>query len=220
MEFLDSAIPDRILAIKGTTKVFSRNSPEEWPPHYHGNMKDWKNGPERFGEDGLFWVMKDPDCTKKAESFMKEEEEGGFRNELGCLLVLLGYWSYHVLQKPENGGEIPIPDIILKDQKDFLREADHVGQYLADNCQVGDKYGKTQFKNVWLDYKTWCLEQAMKQPEQKNFKASLRSKGLICFEKIKKASKTGHISNHGKQFVVKLALNANLDFVIADSTKE
>lgn len=175
MEFSDCAIPDRIMAVKGTTRVFSRlDPPAGLPPHWEG-VDTWQDGYDPEGN--LFWVLKRPEEVKWAESFMVAEDEGGHRNELGCLLALAGHIAQRIICDTES-GEIPKSPLLEDDQLAFFREADHVGQFLAE-CTQPDEKNPSMFKSVYIDYKQWCSEQGIKPVEQKGLTASLQQKGLM-----------------------------------------
>jgi len=212
MQFSDHSIPDRILPIKGTTRVFTVNGdPSERPPHFK-NVDEWKDGEDE--ETGLYWVLKDPVEEKWADLFLKPESEGGHQNELGTLLVLAAHLAYKTIEDKTSLGEIPVPDIVKKDRMDFMREADQVGQYLADNCSLDARGSVVEFKDIWRDYKGWCTEQGVRPMEMKQLKASLRQKSLLIMKKFK-SEKTGKLN--GAQLAVKVAMK---QFMVEDDERK
>lgn len=201
MEFSDCSIPDRILAIRATTRVFSRlEPPHQLPPQWEG-VQTWQDGIDPEKRSPFFWVLKTPEDVKWSDRFLVAEDQGGYRNELGCLLALAGHIACKIIS---DIGEIPLGDLLMEDQQLFFREADHVGQYLAD-CTERDEKQTSYFKTVFQDYKVWCSEQGVKAGDQKSLTASLQSKGLMATEKRRdKGSKGG-----GTIKSVKVRLNSN-----------
>lgn len=175
MHFSDSSIPDRTAAVKGTTRVFSTCDEEcKLPPGWHGES-GWE---DHFDEEtDLFWVLRTPREAKWAESFRVIEDEGGHQNELGCLMVLLGHLTCKLLSNSKN-GELIEADIISRDRAEFLKEADHIGQFVAD--MLYEEQGETTaFKDIWVEYKAWCIDKGIKSMEQKYLIQSLGQKSLM-----------------------------------------
>lgn len=184
MQFTDCSIPDRILAIRATTRVFSSTGTrQELPPHWE-NEATWEDG---FHEEtGIFWVLKRMEDVLWAEKFTKDEEDGGFMNELGCLLLLCAHLAYVLINRPDGSGEIPMPPIVKQDQIDFMKEADAVSQFLTEcTVETTEEDEFCLFKAIYESYVQWTKEQGVKsQLEQKSFRASLRAKSLLVRKRV------------------------------------
>lgn len=215
LHFTDAAVSDRLLPIRGTTRVFNPTEVEKRPPHFT-TEEEWKDGQENG--TGVYWVMRNTDKERWAESFLKPEAEGGHQNELGCFMILCAHLACLAVNHPNHRGELPIPDAVAQDYVEFLREADPVGQFLDEAC-VLDEGHQASLKNVYKDFKDpWCREQGIKPLELKSFQQSLRSKGLLTEsrgayydEKAQRMKKTG------PSYWVKVGLRSAMTFDIGET---
>lgn len=188
LNFDNASIADRTLPIRGMTRVFNPSDPlQSKPPHFR-DIESWVDGPEPDEKDDkknphkTYWVLKNTDEEAWAARFLIPGAESGLMDELGCFLLLCGYYAYHQLQLPGTGGELKVPEVVQEDYKVFLKESDHVGQYIAENLDV-DKTARCKLKDIYKDYKEWCTSQGMKAVQLKSLKENLSQKGLIVYEK-------------------------------------
>lgn len=213
LSFTDSAISDRILPVRGTTRVFNpEDEAQKLPPGY--KAEEWKEGYDNTGE--TYWVMKDPEKEQEAAKFLLAEEDGGYRNELGCFMILCAHMAHVFLGEKENRGELPLHPVFQKDYRQFIQEADHIGQYLHENCHANMGM-ETGLKAVFKDYKdSWCVEQGIKPIEQKLFRASLNQKGLLFKGKTKFFDPRSNALQTGGALVymVRVALKTDLNFEV------
>ena len=172
--FTDSSIPDRILAVRGLTKVFN---PDELRPPMWTTDDEWKDQTDE--KTGIHWVRKDAEREQWAVKFQTDEDNGGHMNELGCLLALCAHVAYKIIQKTPT-GEIYTPQTVQDDFKRFMEESDHVAQYIAENCI---RQNRTELKDLWKDYREWCTDQGIKPVEQKILRSSLNQKRLLFQDK-------------------------------------
>lgn len=213
MQFTDASVPDRILPVRATTRVFNRTGDlNELPPSFV-SAETWE---DHFDEGAqLFYVMKRQEAVLWAEKFMLPEDDGGYMNELGCLLVLCAHLAYTEVSLSETGGEIVEPDIIKQDYKDFLSETDHISQFIAD-CTYPADSPTTLIKSAYEDYKAWCLEGLLKPSEKRQFQAALQTKGLIGQIRKIFVTKKGKEQMGGKQLGVRVHLRSNMDHLMGD----
>lgn len=224
MQFTDSAVPDRILPIRGTTRVFNPSTSTRSAPHYKSD-KEWKDGYAKAlsSEEELdhycqtYWVLEDLDKKVWADSFKTDQEK---KNELGCLLVLAAYFSYYQLKDTKNHGQLPTCPIVRRDFADFMKTADQAGQYISENTQVNE-YSETAFTDVYQDYRQWSKESGVNPMEKKAFKDCLKQQGLLNEQgRVVQRNKEGRIvSRGGEQITVRVALNSNIP-IISYSDKE
>jgi len=218
LSFTDSAISDRLLPIRGMTKVFGANDDIVPPTFDKKNQQEWKDATDPA--TGIHWILKTPEKEAWSNKFLLPEEEGGHANEFGCFLVLCANWAWRNLQTHQ--GELPRPDQITEDYKIFVREAEQIGQFVDENCIVQGTNEKnpasTALKDVFTDYKKWCEEQGIKSQEMKLFKASLKQKNLLFQEKQEYVDKrSGRVYKRGNPvFRVKVILRSNLNFEIGE----
>lgn len=191
MEFTDHAIPDRMLPVLVTTRIFNRNEIKcKLPPHFT-SADEWEDGYDE--EQRFYWVMERLPDLKWSEKFFKGESEGGHAWELGCLLVLAGHIACKMITHPDI-GDIPLTAMLEKDKERFFREADHIGQFVDEALEV-DTTGKntSSMVNVWNEYKRWCHEQSMNPVKRKTFVQSLRQKDLVEEKRVKGHGAVQHV---------------------------
>lgn len=194
LNFDNASIPDRTLAIRGMTRVFNPSDEQQRAPPHYSKAEEWKDGTGVAPEDpkATYWVMKDPKAEAWAARFLVPGSEGGLQDELGCFLLLCAHYAYHQIQIVENGGELKAPPIIAEDYRAFVKEADHVGQYIADNLTIDSK-GRTKLKEVYTDYKLWCSEQGVKPIQLKHLKSNLVQKQYLVMERTEYFDKKRNI---------------------------
>jgi len=210
LQFTDASISDRLLPVRATTRVFT-SSDQKLPPKWEGPAT-WTNG--WCDQTKLYWILKDPDEELWAQAFMKPEEEKGYMNELGCLLILCSHWAYQEMEKKENRGALVIPPVIAQDFQQFVQESDPVGQYLHEMVII-DLKAATAYKSVWDDYRKWCTDSGVKSMETKLFRSSLHQKGLIFEDRLKYTDKrTGKTKKCGKTFWARVLLKSQQPIIV------
>lgn len=176
----DSATLDRSLPIKATTRVFNPETGlEKLPKAWEKDATAWEDQYEE--ETDTFWVLKDPAKARWAESFLVPEAEGGHQNELGCLLVLCAFWAYHEVNNEDNRGEIPVPEILKKDFREFLCRSDNADQYLQE-CTDDEKNQDfwRSIGDVYNDYKRYCVDTSARYTDKNLFENILAQRDKIA----------------------------------------
>jgi hypothetical protein len=184
LNFNNNAISDRTMAVKGTTRVFNPTDKTSSRPKHWKDADSWEDG---LDEHGVYWVMKSQVNEMWAKKFSVQEDKGGYQNELGCFFILLAHYAYTLIKDPKNCGELPTKAIVTEDFNDFIREADHIHQWLKESCIIEkcpeEKKHRTPFDLVVSDYKGWCKGQGIKEVENKYLKQTLKAKGMITLER-------------------------------------
>lgn len=184
LNFNNNAIADRTMAVKGTTRVFNPFDPTAPLPKDFKNVDEWEDHEDG---NGIYWVLKNQITEQWAKLFLVQEDKGGYQNELGCFFILLAHYAHTLVKDPANCGEIPLKKIVNEDFNDFVREADHIHQWMKENCILEDapeeKKHRTPFEQVVSDYKAYCKAQGIKEVENKYLKQTLKAKGLIVMER-------------------------------------
>lgn len=184
LNFNNNSISDRTMAIRGTTRVFNPTDMTSVLPPMWKDQASWVDQLDE--KTGTYWVIKDAVCETWAKTSMVPEDQGGFQNELGCFFILLAHYAYTLVTKPENCGELPVSKKVADDFQQFIKEADHIVQWIKENCIIEkkdrSKQHRTPFDQIIADYKAWCADQNMKAGENKHVKQTLKARNLLVFE--------------------------------------
>ncbi len=198
----DKSIPDRIISVCATTRVFSADDClVDLPPHFQ-TVSDWKDGYDP--QEKHYWVLKRPADEKWALSFQKSEEDGGKQNQLGALMFLMAH-VVHVLVTNSITGSLFSTPICETDKAYMLQEADPMSQFIAEAAVITDEKDGTPFISVWNEYKDlWCKEASLKPVPQRVFRQAMTRMGLL----YKGRRKVG--GRGGTQDFLKVALKSNM----------